>query len=225
MPSPSENRAALQRLTGDAVGMSLDLLSRLRGAPEARRLALLDGLPEVIGYYSEGSAALAADFYEEERDLAGVRQAFVPELVVADRTVKTRRAIAWSSEPMFTPGDEAAALLVVGERLAEVIQLEVARPFRDTITTNRQNDPQSVGWKRVTAGGCKLCRMLADRGAVYREATAHFATHPNCHCAAQAVFRGGESGPEASVMQYKASRKGRTPAQKAALRQYLDDNY
>lgn len=219
MPSPRESRAALKLITGEAVGSTLDLLSRLNGSPEVQRAALLDGVPGLIAYYSNGSAALAADFYDEERELAGVTSRFISAAVVDDRTVNVRRGIAWASEPIFADDLELA-----GKRMSEIVQLETARPYRDTILTNRVNDPAAAGWRRITAGGCKLCRMLADRGAVYREATARFATHTNCHCTAQPVFK-TDVGEEASVMQYKASRKNRTAAQRANLRDYLDTYY
>jgi hypothetical protein len=221
MPTPRESRAALKLLTTEAVTTSLDLLTRLNGSPEVRRAALLDGIPGLIDHYSDGSATLAADFYDEEREIAGVTSRFTSTAVVEDRTVKIRRAVAWSAEPLILdPNDVLAA----SARLAEVVQLETARPYRDTILTNRANDPAAAGWRRITAGGCKLCRMLADRGAVYREATARFATHTNCHCTAQPVFK-TDVGEEASVMQYKASRKNRTAAQRAHLRDYLDTYY
>lgn len=220
MPTPSESRAALQLVTAAAVGTSVELLNRVSGSPERVRAALLDGVPEVVGYYADGSAALAADFYEEERELAGVRSLFVPELVVADRAVKLRRAVAWASEPLFNDDN-----LTTAQRLAEVVQLESARPYRDTITGNQRRDPDAVGWRRITAGGCKFCVMLAARGAVYKASTARFAAHTNCHCTAQPVFSTNDTGEEASVMQYVASRRSRTPAQQAELRDYLNTYY
>jgi hypothetical protein len=223
MPSPRDTRAALQLLTSTAVIASADVLSRLQGSPEAKRLALLEATPELIGYYSEGSAALAADFYEEERELAGVRDAFTPELLITDRTVKQRRAIAWAAQPLIDDVDDALAL--TGGRMGELIQLEVARPFRDTITANRLRDPEAVGWRRITRGGCPFCRMLADRGAIYKESTARFAAHPNCHCISQPVFSANDTGVEASVVQYKASSRSSTPKSRASLRSYLETYY
>lgn len=220
MPSARESRAALQLLTAAAVATGQELFQSTTGSPEERRLQLLDGVPQVIAYYADGSAALAADFYDEVRAGAQPRTVFSAEMITADRTVKIRRAVAWASQPMIE-GDDAGS----PERLAEVIQLETARPYRDTITTNRQRDPDAVGWKRIASGGCKFCQMLAARGAVYREKTAHFASHPNCHCTAAPVFRGGEDGPEADVMQYVASRRSRTPAQRAMLREYLNEHF
>lgn len=220
MPSSREARAALQLLTGRAVDEGAGLLRRFRGPLEVRRAALLETVPNLIGYYSEGSAALAADFYEDERDRVGVEETFTTELVVNDRTVKIRRAIAWSAAPLADEDD-----ILAGKRLAEVIQFETATPFRDTVLENRRRDPAAVGWRRVTNGGCKLCRMLADRGAVYKEDTVHFAAHPNCHCGVQPVFGVNDFGEEAGVAQYLGSRRNRTPAQRAKLREYLDSFY
>lgn len=220
MPSPRESRAELNALTTASVDEASELLTRLPGSAEQRRALLLDGVPGLIEYYAEGSAALAADFYDEQRDLANVAKTFTSELVLMDRTVKIRRAIVWAAEPLFQGLEDDA-----NKRLAEVVQLETARPFRDTITTNRKRDPASVGWRRITAGGCRLCRMLADRGAVYKESTARFAAHPNCHCTAQPVFGEGDFGEEANAMQYLASQRKRSPEQQERLRTYLNDYY
>lgn len=210
----------MQLVTGEAVATASALALQLNGSPELRRAALLETVPDLIGYYADGSAALAADFYEEQRVLADAPPGFVPELVLVDRTVKIRRAVAWAAEPWFTPSETP-----VDARLAEVVQLEVARGYRDTITANQRQDPEAVGWRRITAGGCKFCRMLADRGAVYKADTARFAAHPSCHCTAQPVFSSNDSGVEASALQYVASRRSRTPEQRAALRDYLDTYY
>lgn len=193
------------------------LVASLSGPADAQRAELLDSVPLVVAYFSEGSAALAADFYEDERERAQVRGRFSPEPVVADRMEKLGRAVVWASEPLFDPGIETT----VTERLAPVIQLETARPYRDTVTTNQRRDPQAVGWRRVSGGGCPFCRMLAGRGAVYKSDTARFASHPHCHCTAAPVFAGQQSGPEASPLQYAASRRRKSEADRARVRAYL----
>lgn len=220
MPSPLETRAALKVLTGDAMSTASDVFNGTSGDPVARRLALLNDIPEVIGYYADGSAALAADFYDDRRTLAGVRAPFATQMVVADRVVKIRSAIAWSADPLFADDVDSALA-----RLMEVVQPEVARPFRDTVLSNRRRDPESAGWRRITLGGCPFCRMLADRGAVYKKETANFAAHPSCHCTAEPVFKGERLGPEASAMQYTASKRGRSQKQRDELRSYLNTYY
>lgn len=219
MVSPLQSRSALNLVASAAVATSLQLLRSTSGTPEQRRYDLLGGVPEVIGYYQDGTGALAADFYEDARVEAGVAGRFTAEVVLVDRTVKIRRAIAWAAEPLFT-GDEATTT----GRLAEVVQLETARPFRDTVTGNSTKDPKAIGWRRVASGGCKFCAMLAARGAVYKESIVRFASHTNCHCSAAPAFVGYD-GEEASVEQYRASRKNRTPAQQAELRAYLNEHF
>ena len=220
MTLASESKAALQLVTGAAVDAVVSALGRLSGSPESQRASLLDIAPAVIAHYSDGSSALAADFYDDERERASAPRLYVAEPVILDRVVKIRRAVAWASDPLFGDEPDKAA-----GRLAEVVQLETARPYRDTILTNRERDPSAVGWRRVTNGGCKLCRMLADRGAVFSDKTARFAAHTNCKCTAQPVFSSQDYGEEANVMQYLASRRKRTSEQQEALREYLRINY
>lgn len=221
MPTPLEVRGQLLTLTGEAVDTANDMLNRFSGPPEQVRWLLLEGIPPVIGYYAEGSAALAADFYDNRRHAAGVTSPYASEMVVSDRTVKIRRAVAWASAPLFVDD-----ILTAADRLAEVVQPEVARPFRDTTLTNSHRDPASVGWRRITApGGCKLCTMLADRGAVYRKDTARFAAHPNCNCSAEPVFGPNDTGETASAMQYVASQRRRSPEQRQQLRDFLNAHY
>jgi hypothetical protein len=220
MLTASDSKAALTLVTSAAVNTVTALLGRASGSAEQKRALLLDGVPEVIAYYSAGSSALAADFYDDERERAAPPKLYIAEAVIVDRAEKIRRAVAWASDPLFA-GDPATT----AGRLADVVQLESARPFRDTVLTNRRRDPSAVGWRRVTNGGCKLCVMLASRGAVYSDQTARFATHTNCKCTAQPVFSSNDYGEEANALQYVASRKRRTPEQQANLREYLNTNF
>jgi hypothetical protein len=216
MPTPTETRDLLELVTGEAIASGQRFAQALDGSPIQNRIALFEVIPSLIAGFAEGSAALAADSYADSRAAVLVSSPFAVQTVIPDRTAKIYNAIAWASEPF---GDD---LMLVSSRLAELIQLEVARPFRDTIRFNRLQDPASVGWRRITRGGCKFCRALAARGAVYKKETALFAAHTNCHCAAEPVFEGQAIGPEASTMQYVASLKKRTPAQQAAMREWVD---
>jgi len=220
MLTARESKAALTLVLGEAVSTTLSLLGQASGSPVQQRALLLEAVPEVVGYYSLGSSALAADFYDDEREREAAPKLYVAEPVIVDRTEKVRRGVAWAAQPLF--GD---APLDAHERLAEVIQLETARPYRDTILTNRRHDPSAVGWRRIASGNCKFCRMLAARGAIYSDATARFAAHGHCKCTAQPVFSSSHYGEEASAVQYLASRKKRTPAQQATLRDYLNTNF
>lgn len=205
--TPDESRQALKLVTAAAVSEALPLVSALDINE------LVAAVPIIVGHYSEGSAALAADHYDDLRAVAAPRQRYTAEPIVNLREERIRRGALWAVK-----ADEPA---MVAERLGQVVQLETARPYRDTITVNQQRDPAAVGWRRNTSSdGCKFCRMLASRGAVYRQSTAHFASHPHCSCTASPVF-GGEAGPEASVLQYVASQRRRSESQRRALRAYL----
>lgn len=212
MPTPDQYRRALERVTKRAVA------DAIRVARSTNTAGLIDAVPALIAYYSDGSAALAADQYDELREAAQPRKAYAASLVVNLRDEKIRRGLLWAAGPMY--GDYPD--VTMGEqRLADVVQLETARPFRDTTLTNTKRDPASVGWRRNTsADECRLCRMLAGRGAVYKESTARFATHPNCSCTASPAFDDGEV-TEASVLQYVASQRRKSPSQRAALNAYL----
>lgn len=220
--SSAEARAALVLVAEDGVADVDSLLSQVSGSPDSMRSDLLGGVPELIAYYSDGSSALAADYYDDERERASARRRFTAEPIILDRNEKIGRMVAWASEPLFAPEPDKAATAL---RLLPEVQKEIAHPFRDTVTGNRRRDPSATGWRRISSGsGCKLCRMLADRGAVYKEATARFAAHASCHCSAAPVFN-GQDGPEADAMQYVASQKRRSEKDRARLREYLDANY
>jgi len=220
MVTAQESKQLLALLGDDAEDQVRWMLRRSSGQWESRRLQLLDTLPDVVGFYSEGSAALAADFYDDAR--VGVAGSYAAAPVLLDRTVKIRRGVAWASEPLSVDDDELAAA-----RFAKLMRSEMARPYRDTILTNQKQDPAAVGWKRITRGSasCTFCRMLAARGAVYRKDTATFAAHDDCMCTAAPVFKGSAVGPEANTVQYMASKRRRTPKEKAFLRDYLAGNF
>lgn len=216
MPTPDEARLGLSALSREATRISVDLIALPTDD-------LLVAVPEVVAYYSDGTAALAADLYDDLREAANPPRRYVAEPVVNFREEKLRRGLIWAQEPLYVA---EPSLEIATERMAEVVTLETARPFRDTILTNQQRDPSAVGWRRHTSGdACRLCRMLADRGAVYKQSTARFAAHGHCLCSCSPVFD-GQPGEEANVMQYVASsRTRRSPAQQQKLREYLRTNY
>lgn len=60
---------------------------------------------------------------------------------------------------------------------------------RGTIIDSAVADPRVLGWRRVLRGSsCGFCRMLAGRGAVFRESTVRFRSHGNCDCGAEEVY-------------------------------------
>lgn len=218
MVTALESKAQLSLLTDDAADSVSWTLRRTSGSFESRRLQMIEVGSELIGFYSEASSVLASDFYDESRAAVRAESRFTAEPVILDRTVKIRRGLAWASQPLSTLDDAAAEA-----RFAEIVSAELMRPYRDTITTNRKRDPAAAGWKRILSpdSKCGFCRMLAARGAVYREETAYFAAHNNCRCTCAPVFGKDDVGPEADVIQYMASKRHHKLSQKE--RQRLKD--
>lgn len=207
--TPEQVRADLQLITGAAVGQALDV-----ALSSGEFDTILSLVPGVVDYYSDGSSALAADWYDEIRDEASAPGRYVAAPVVADRSEKLRKALLWAVEPL-----KDADATETRKRVEPVVQKAVARPFWDTVTDNTAKDDAAVGWSRHTRpDGCAFCRMLAGRGAVYKQSTVRFASHGNCHCTARPEFG---DGPEASTLQYVASQRRRSEAEQARLRDYL----
>lgn len=61
---------------------------------------------------------------------------------------------------------------------------------RQSLLTLLQDDPQALGWIRVTDGDpCAFCALLAGRGPVYKtEQSASFQAHDSCACTAEPVY-------------------------------------
>ena len=239
--SPDAIRRDLAVITGAATA---DLRAVAAAAPEdpaTLRAALFAATPLIVTEYAEGAAALALDWFEELRLEAGVSTPFhpIPFVTVTDDEIAAIVAQTTTSLYDLQRGIEQEIEETFAEMMAELedaMAQEVANGFRDTIVENAKADPESGGWKRFAQpGACKFCLMLAARGAVYTEATARFAAHGaitngkrtggDCRCIAGPEFGGQETWATATPMQYVASKRKRTEAERKALRAYLNANF
>lgn len=209
--------------------------------PATLRAALFAATPLIVTEYAEGAAALALDWFEELREESGVATPFrpVPFVTVTDDEIAAIVAQTTKSLYDLQRGIEQEIEETFAEMLAELedaMVQEVQDGFRDTIVENSKADPESGGWKRFAQpGACKFCVMLAARGAVYTRETARFAAHGavtngkrtggDCRCIAGPEFGGQETWAEATPMQYVASKRQRTEAERKALRAYLNKNF
>lgn len=187
---------------------------------ETATATLLPAMRDVTGAYGGQAAAVAADFYDDARTTVAAPGRFVAAPAAAAPVVQvdilTRWAVGplWSTDPRY--GD------ALGRLSGEAGKL-IRSAGHNTITGAAASDPQASGWRRrARPGACKFCVMLADRGAVYRQTTAEFASHANCGCVAVPAW---DDGREASPVQYVASTSTRSPEQRAQLRAYLNANY
>lgn len=184
------------------------------------RDALMELIPALAEKYGSMAGSIAADFYDAAREQAAVRGRFFASPADVPTRARFEAMVRWGVDPLYSgaPDRSLAQSLLVG-----AVQRVVANVSRDTVTTNTERDPAATGWRRVARGdGCSFCRMLADRGDVYKQSTAGFSSHERCHCAASPAF---DNGHEVGVVQYVASKRNKSEKDRARVRDYLKDNY
>lgn len=181
---------------------------------------LLPAARDLVAGYGEIAAGAAADFYDVARVERGVPGRFTAMPAAPAAAEQVDALTRWSVTPLWSQDPRYGKAL---ERLAGEVGKLIRQAGHDTVVESTKQDREARGWQRFTSpGACKFCRMLADRGAVYSAETARFASHPNCGCTAAPTW---DPGREASVLQYQASARSRTPEERAALRRYLDTHF
>jgi hypothetical protein len=175
----------------------------------------IDAVTEVVTRYSETSATLAADFYDGERDAAGVPGSFTVPLAEPPPDEQVDSSLRWATKDLW-PRDEADAtaaqrepfdvrMQAAMEKADAATQKLVADAGRETLRQAVKTDPQAVAYARAAAlGACSFCKLMASRGSVYRTAESAgrdandlfsgdasvVKFHNNCHCGIIPVFRG-----------------------------------
>jgi len=163
----------------------------------------LAAMNAVVAQYARTSAALAADFYDGQREAAGVPGPFTVPVADPPPEERTEASLRWATKDLWPrdPDDPAttdaqrqpmAARLDAAEVKAEqVAQKLVADTGRGTVQEAVRRDGQATAWARSAArGACAFCKLLASRGAVYKRDTADFRAHDGCHCGVVPVFKG-----------------------------------
>ncbi len=173
--------------------------------------ALRDLLPAIVQEYGSLGAALAAEWYDQQRQKAGVRGRFTAIPIAADDR-GSQALIEWALDK--ATNDESLQSLILGG-----VQRRVADHVRYTIGGSSVADPAATGWQRVGVGACKdgFCDMLIGRGAVYSEATADFASHDNCKCSAVPAW----SGQPLPVKPFTPSLRGVSKADQSRVREWI----
>ena len=170
--------AKVVRLAGGDVAR----IFRLIGSGVSPQDALHDLLPAVVSEYGALGAALAAEWYDEERERAEVRGRFAAVPVAADDR-GAHALVGWAVAG--ATDDATLRTLITGG-----VQRRVADHARYTVASSAVADSQAAGWMRVGGGSsCKFCAMLLGRGAVYSEAGASFESHDHCNCSAAPAWR------------------------------------
>lgn len=155
----------------------------------------------LVDQYGAASSALAANFYENQREAAGIRSRFAVTPAEAPPEEQVEAALRWATKDVWTGG----ALEAAQSKADGVAQKLVLDQGRDTLRQAVRQDRDAVAYARAAAlGACSFCKLMASRGAVYktagtagREADDRFSGdasvvkfHDNCHCTIIPVFRG-----------------------------------
>ncbi|MFH8804059.1 hypothetical protein ACH4F6_31475 [Streptomyces sp. NPDC017936] len=199
------------RFRAAQIGLTRLLVRDVRGL---RRLILLSRLREsvpdwltamnaVIDQYSRTSALLAADFYEAQRAAAAAPGVFTVPVADPPPPEQTEASLRWAVKDLWPrdPEDpkttdaqrqpDEVRLAAAEVKAEQVAQKLVTDTGRGTVQEAVRQDRQATAWARSAArGACAFCKLLAARGAVYKQATADFRAHDGCHCGVIPVFRG-----------------------------------
>jgi hypothetical protein len=207
--SDSSDDAA--RLRAAQIGLTRLLVRDVRGLrrlilPSRLRSSVPDwiaAVQAVVDQYARTSAALGAEFYDGQRAAAGVLGPFTVPVADPPPPEQTEASLRWASKDLWERDPEDPATtdaqreplevrLEQAEKKAEqVAQKLVTDTGRGTVQEAVRQDQQATAWARAAAlGACSFCKLLAMRGAVYKQDTVDFRAHDGCHCGVIPVFRG-----------------------------------
>jgi hypothetical protein len=157
---------ALDSLSTAALADLRALLSSVEDlSPERSKAILFEAFPEVFNPYAAASSDVSASFYEEVRDLAGVRGSFAAETLDEVEADRWGALVGSGTQPrMLEQGASNLMFQFLSGGLTSILSTMAA----DTIYGNAQKDPVTTRFQRVPkAGCCGFCGMLASRGADY----------------------------------------------------------
>ncbi len=86
--------------------------------------------------------------------------------------------------------DVAAAIRKAKLGMLRSAKRQVLNASRERLIELSQDDPNVLGWARVSDGSpCSFCMMLVSRGPVYDSVSVRFQAHDGCGCSVRAVPR------------------------------------
>jgi len=175
----------------------------------------IEAVAALVARYAEAAATLGADFYEGDRELAGVPGVFSVQLADPPPEKQTSSSLRWATKDLW-PRNEDDATVAQLEPLD--VRLEAAmskadgavdrlvlNAGRETVQEAVRQDRGAVAYARAAAlGCCSFCALMSSRGAIYRDrgtvgenANDRFVGddsvikyHNFCRCQPIPVFRG-----------------------------------
>ena len=168
--APETYRRAQAALSSRAVAYLRKVWPRLLTmSPDKTAEALALVLAEVTDKYGPASAAIAAEWFEEMRDTAGMAGSFRATAAAMPSTERLEILARWGVGPLFGASpDPVTALNLVSGGLAR----QVLSVGRDTLMESIASDQAGPTYARhASANACAFCAMLASRGPVYTSET------------------------------------------------------
>lgn len=171
--------------------------------PNSYGLFIEAALP-LVATGNRRSAALAAQYYTMFRALElpqslqlgwqGIRELPPAPAPAVMRSSLANVTMAGVFNALGAGQNRSQALANGFVRLSGEATRLVLNGERDTILQAVEEDPQALGWMRVSGGDpCAFCAMLLSRGAVYKsEETASFEAHDHCQCGAEPFYEGSK---------------------------------
>ncbi|MET7687956.1 hypothetical protein ABZT06_08245 [Streptomyces sp. NPDC005483] len=193
----------------------------------------------IVDQYARTSAGLGAEFYDAQRDAAGVPGSFTVPVADPPPQAQTEAGLRWATKDIWEREPDVAtaaqlepldARLEQAEKKAELVaQKLVADTGRATVIDAVRQDRQATAWARSAAlGACAFCKLLSSRGAVYAQDTVRFQAHDGCHCGVTPVFAGQrfEQSPHARewARLYQEYAAGHSGSQLARFRRALAEH-
>ncbi|HVM13616.1 MAG TPA: hypothetical protein VM287_04720 [Egibacteraceae bacterium] len=169
----------------------------------------------LIRPYAAASAALAAEFYDDTRRVAGGRTRFTVPIAEPPPVEQVEASISWATRGLRSGRGTDAAALTMAEGVAQKLTVDTGRR---TLVRAVTGDAAAVGWARVPTGAttCAFCALLCTRGAVYKSsATAgqsadrrfvgegEFKFHDNDDCTLEPIFAGQVYRPSEQVERWE----------------------
>jgi hypothetical protein len=164
-------------------GVVADILRGDRNAYQKLQAIGRDVIAPTIDHYGTATAALAAEWYDLNRELLKIPGSW-SGATIQDPNVNTGPLIGGTVAD-FVSAESILAGIQAG------MDLRVRQAANGTVMDSVIRDRQALGWGRVASVGCcPFCALLAGRGAVYRtRQTATFCPHENCRCQAIPLWK------------------------------------
>lgn len=158
----------------------LSRLWQLVASGAAADEALHDLLPAIVREYGAAGGALAAEWYDQQREKAEARGRYFAVPIEAN----DRGAHALVGAALSQARDDAGLKgLILGG-----VQRRIADHLRLTVANNSVADRAAQGWIRVGVGGsCNWCDQYLD-GEIRTASGYDFDAHDNCNCTVAPAF-------------------------------------